>query len=247
MSEVSNDFESGVNAADLSTDGNTAGKFDSYDVTGASSVAKFTTSNVQHGSLAARFRADDSGSAGKAYGIYTTKVGTITTHYSRIYGRFVALPASARSFLEFNSSGSGDTAIFKINSAGTVTLLDFNISTVWTSTVGMLSGVDFRMEIALDQSQSGGSDTCVVTVFTGANKDGTTPDFTSGTINGTFANNSDTVRLGCITNTFDVWELVVDDIVFGATSAVGPVEEDDPPITDATEKLRISRSNLRHG
>jgi hypothetical protein len=243
MAEVSNDFESGTDGNDLSTDGNTAGKFDSYDVTGASSVAKFSNTNEQHGALAAKFRADDTGSAGKAYGIYTTKVGTIDNHYSRIYGRFVALPTAARAFFEFFSSGAGSsTLIFHINAAGTVLIYDFNVNLVYTSSVGLLSGVDFRIEIALDQTQSGSNDTCTVTFFTGANKDGTTPDATTGTLTANFGTSSDQVRLGCITNTFDQWELHVDDIVFGATSAVGPVSGGPAP---PAPKIRVVQSTLR--
>jgi hypothetical protein len=118
--------------------------------------------------------------------------------------------------------------LLQINSAGTVTALDFNLATAWTSDVGILSGVDWRIEIALDQSQSGSSDTCVITVFVGANKDGTTPDDTSGTLTSNFGTLTDNIRIGCITNTFDVWEVHVDDLVFGATSAVGPYSAGGP-------------------
>jgi hypothetical protein len=226
VTQVSNDFEGGTSGNALSTD-SSGDAFDSFDITGTGSLAEFSNTNEQHGVNGAKFFTNDAGSGGKSCGIWSTaSLGTLSgTHYGRIYGRLVTLPSAATAFfLLADPGGWGDVCAFRVNSAGTLTVIEGGGgTTLWTSSVGLLSAVDWRIEYTIDQSQAGTSDTLVVTVFVGANKDGTTADANSGTLTSNFGTNTIEARVGWISASFDApREFHADDVVVGATSAVGP-------------------------
>jgi hypothetical protein len=222
VTQVSNDFEGGTSGNSLTTD-SSGDAFDSVVTTGTGSEAIFSNTNEQHGVNAAKFLTNDAGSGGTAYGQWATaSLGTLSgTHYGRLYGRFVTLPGADRDFFLLNEPGGWGTVFaLRITSAGTLKVVEGGGgTTLYTSGAGLLSAVDWRIEYALDQS----ADTLTVTVFTGANKDGTTADATSGSLASNYGNNTTEVRVGWVTASFDTpREVHIDDVVVGATSAVGP-------------------------
>jgi hypothetical protein len=245
MTQVANDFEGGTSGNALSTD-SSGDAFDSFVTTGTGTEAIFSNTNEQHGALAAKFLTNDAGSGGQSCGVWSSaSLGTLSgTHYGRLYGRFTSLPgAYRRFFLLADPGGWGDVFNLLIDSAGTLRATDTGGVVLWTSSVGLLSAVDWRIEYALDQSQAGSSDTLSITVFTGANKDGTTPDASSGTLTTNFGTNTVEARVGWSTTNFDApREVHIDDVVVGATSAVGPVGGGGG---SPAPTLRIVRSNLR--
>lgn len=92
MTQVSADFETGVNGNNLATgDTGSATAFNAVTTT-TTATQKYDNTHVAFGNLGVKF--DGGATSGAAYFTWSTALGTVTDHYGRIYLYLTATPSS---------------------------------------------------------------------------------------------------------------------------------------------------------
>jgi len=223
LTQVSADFETGVNGATIATtDTGSATAFDAVSTTPTNGVAVYDTTHVAFGSLAAKLGANASGAA-NAYVTWSTALGTVTDHFGRLY---LYLTAYGSGNIPIIWAGQGTTRGCRVDFTSTGKLAGFDnagaaLFTTFTNAIPLNQLVRIEWHFVCSATVGQGE----VKLFNTASSTTPTETQTGTATKNTLANHT-AVKIGVgpngegsLTANGVLW---MDNIIAGATSYPGP-------------------------
>lgn len=223
MTRLDNSCE-GTNAADIGTA--TIGgpnPFTTAAVSGTGATKIFDNTVKHSGSTAIKLTLPANVSA-QSYMGWTGQASSANV-YGRGYFYMTAAPTVTLGIMRFYNAGTY-VAYLRLNLARTLTILDSAAVAMGSTSTGTIAlSTLTRIEFDLT-GMSGTTGTATVRVYSGANLDGATPDFTIGPASGTTgAATANELRFGTVSNSTQTaaWSTWWDDCAYSDTAQPGPV------------------------